>query len=162
MASVLTLAGERPPRPVDRELLGLSRDVWMLIQQCWNKDPSTRPQIADILVHFERTYRGWVPPAPDEIANLNLGRTAEHLPSTMESIDTLSEVEAIGGERPADRRRPTEPRTTGKKPVPVRLHVWLLNSGLTPSLFFCTQIYPVFIFCGIICLWVTILNAGSM
>ena len=107
----------------------------MLIQQCWNKDPSIRPRIADILVHFESTYRGWVSPTLEEIANLNLGRTTERLPSITNSIDTLSQVRALGAEQPTDQKRLTELWATEKDPVPVCLYVWLLNSGLTSSPF---------------------------
>lgn len=86
---MLILAGERPPRPTNWEILGLSEDVWMLIEQCWDRDPSIRPHIADILVFFENASCDWVSPTPEAIASLNLDRLTSRGPSMTESADTM-------------------------------------------------------------------------
>ena len=57
---------------MNRDILGLSEDVWVLIEQCWDADPRRRPQIATILVQFEAASRDWVSPTLEEIANLSL------------------------------------------------------------------------------------------
>ncbi|EMD41329.1 hypothetical protein CERSUDRAFT_42259 [Gelatoporia subvermispora B] len=42
------LKGKRPPRPVQAIPLGLSDNVWTLMEACWDEDHQTRPHISDI------------------------------------------------------------------------------------------------------------------
>ena len=66
------LDGERPSRPPNREILGLSDEVWLLMGNCWDGDPTVRPHITDILSSFEVASCRWVPPTSEAIANLGL------------------------------------------------------------------------------------------
>jgi len=34
----LVFAGKRPSRPPNREIIGLSEDIWMLAEKCWDPD----------------------------------------------------------------------------------------------------------------------------
>ena len=88
----MVLAGERPSRPTNREILGLSENAWMLMERCWDQVPNTRPHAADILVFLETAARDWVSPSSKAIANLCLGRQARQYPPTTESVDTMSET----------------------------------------------------------------------
>ena len=49
-AIYLLATGVRPPRPDHPEL---SDDIWHLIQQCWDNDPSNRPPIETVLATFQ-------------------------------------------------------------------------------------------------------------
>jgi len=89
---VLVYAGERPSRLANRDILGLSEDVQMLMEACWDQDPSIRPQVADTLARLEAASRGWVSPTPEAIANLSLGRpSSQNLPATG-PVDTIPET----------------------------------------------------------------------
>ena len=68
----LVLSGMRPTRPTNREILGLSEDLWTLTKRCWDLVPGTRPDAADVLVLVETASRGWVSPPSEEIASLNI------------------------------------------------------------------------------------------
>ena len=77
------LNGERPSRPPNREILGLSDEVWLLTTDCWDRDPTVRPGITDILPFFEAASNHWVPPTSEAIANLGLDdSTAARSPPT--------------------------------------------------------------------------------
>lgn len=85
--------GGRPPRPPNREILGLSEDVWMLVEKCWDGSPTARPPTADVLSFFEAASSRWVSPNPEAIADLGLDRLiATHEPSTREPTFTSSEA----------------------------------------------------------------------
>ena len=68
--------GERPSRPPNRRLLGLSDEMWLLTTNCWDGDPTARPHITDILSSFEAASCRWVSPTSEAIVNLGLGRSA--------------------------------------------------------------------------------------
>ena len=67
--------GERPSRPPNREILGLSDEVWLLMENCWDRDPTVRPDITGILNFFEAVSSRWVPPTLEAIVNLGLDRS---------------------------------------------------------------------------------------
>ena len=88
---VLILAGERPSRPMNFDVLGLSEELWALAQQCWDRDPSNRPGITDVLVHFETASRDWVPPTLEAaFADLDVDSLKSQMSSMTESSDTTS------------------------------------------------------------------------
>lgn len=91
-APALVIAGERPPRPMNRGVLGLSEDIWVLMEKCWDWAPSTRPHAVDVLVLLETASRDWVSPASEAIANLSLGCPINQHSSTTESADTMPET----------------------------------------------------------------------
>ena len=68
------VSGERPPRPLNREILGLSDEVWLLMGNCWDGDPTVRPRIAGVLSSFEAASSRWVPPTSEAISDLGLDR----------------------------------------------------------------------------------------
>ena len=96
---VLVLAGERPSRPTNRDILGLSEDVWALMEKCWDRVPSVRPHAADVLFLLGTASRGWVPPSSETIASLGLGRPTSGNDSVPESANTMLEtmLGTIGG-----------------------------------------------------------------
>ena len=87
----LVLAGKRPSRPTNHDILGLSEDVWLLMEKCWDLEPATRPQITDILVLFEKDSDCWVSPTSEEIADLCLSHPTSQNPPETESADTMSD-----------------------------------------------------------------------
>ena len=91
LVPLLVLEGKRPSRPQNREILGLSEDVWMMAEKCWDSDPSVRPLIANILSFFETTSHRWVPPTSEAIANLDLSCPTIQKPSAREQTTTMSE-----------------------------------------------------------------------
>ena len=88
--SGLVLAGKRPSRPTNGDVLGLSEDIWTPTENCWDRVPSIRPHIADILVLFEIVFRGWVSPTSEAITMLTLDRPTSQSTPTIESADTMS------------------------------------------------------------------------
>jgi len=76
---------------MNREILGLSEDICLLMEKCWDLVPSARPHVADLLNRFESASRGWVPPTPEEIANLGLERPTSRY-TMAKSTDTMSET----------------------------------------------------------------------
>lgn len=82
----------------------------MLAEKCWDRDPSARPYIAEILVLFETASRGWVSPTSELIMNLSLDcLTSQNSPTAelaAESADTMSETGfgAFGGSAMAPAR----------------------------------------------------------
>jgi len=84
--------GDRPSRLTNREFFGLSEDVQMLMERCWNQVPSGRPRAADALAIFETVSRGWVSPTPEAIANLNFGRQINQEPPITEPVDIMLET----------------------------------------------------------------------
>ena len=67
--------GERPSRPPNREILGLSDDIWLLMRNCWDGDPTARPHVAKVLSSFEAASCCWISPTSEAIANLGLDRS---------------------------------------------------------------------------------------
>ena len=51
MSEVVTkvLEGERPQRPANALELGLSDDVWKLLEECWQTQRALRPSVKDVL-----------------------------------------------------------------------------------------------------------------
>jgi len=89
----LVVSGKRPSRPPNREILGLSDDVWTLAEKCWDRDPSVRPYVTDILSLFEAASFRWAPSTPEAIASLGLGRPTTKKSPMIESTSTMSEAE---------------------------------------------------------------------
>ena len=56
------LKGQRPDKPIDAESLGLSCDLWGLVQLCWAESISTRPTAQRLFVHLSQGSLGWAPP----------------------------------------------------------------------------------------------------
>ena len=77
---------------MNRGILGLSEDVWILMEKCWDRVPSIRPHVADILVLFENASRNWVSPTSEVITSLNLGRPTSRNHFMTESVDTMPET----------------------------------------------------------------------
>jgi hypothetical protein len=46
-----TIMGQRPKRPEASEL-GLSDDVWSLVEECWQKEADLRPQTDSVLLRL--------------------------------------------------------------------------------------------------------------
>lgn len=45
-ALMAVMNGERPPQPAHP---AFAEDLWTLVQHCWEQDPHSRPEIADVL-----------------------------------------------------------------------------------------------------------------
>jgi Protein tyrosine and serine/threonine kinase len=43
------LRGRRPERPEESRKLGLSDNVWNMVEACWSKDPSLRPTVSEVV-----------------------------------------------------------------------------------------------------------------
>ena len=63
----------------------------MLGERCWDRDPSVRPHIADILSFFEVASRHWVPSTSGAVADLGLDRPNTRGPPAGERTLTMSE-----------------------------------------------------------------------
>ena len=83
------IAGKRPSRLTNRDILGLSEDIQRLMEECWDQDPGARPHASDALALFETASRGWVSPTSEAIANLALGHPTSQNPSMTELADPM-------------------------------------------------------------------------
>jgi hypothetical protein len=45
----MVIEGRRPKRPANSQGVGLSDEIWDMMQTCWDREPSNRPQIGDIV-----------------------------------------------------------------------------------------------------------------
>lgn len=43
------LQGNRPPRPFEAGMLGLSDEIWDLMERCWADEPRIRPSLETVL-----------------------------------------------------------------------------------------------------------------
>jgi serine/threonine protein kinase len=50
MLAVLT--GDRPAKPENAEVIGMTDALWNLVEECWKEDRSKRPDISNILGRF--------------------------------------------------------------------------------------------------------------
>ena len=56
------IRGERPEKPLDAELLGLSDALWGLLQSCWSESSPTRPTAQRLLEYISPVSLTWVSP----------------------------------------------------------------------------------------------------
>ena len=54
------ITGERPSRPQAAEHLGLTGEIWKLIERCWNAGPDQRPSIDEVVCIWETFVHGYV------------------------------------------------------------------------------------------------------
>lgn len=47
------LGGERPLKPQEAQIIGLSDDLWDHIEWCWEADPGNRPSCREVLDSLE-------------------------------------------------------------------------------------------------------------
>ena len=60
-AAVITaiMRGDRPPKPEAMENLGLTDQLWELVEQCWSADTSARPDVRTVLSHLNHAAWLW-------------------------------------------------------------------------------------------------------
>lgn len=46
------ILGERPPKPGNAEEIGMTEDLWHLMEACWRENRKVRPAIAEVLSKF--------------------------------------------------------------------------------------------------------------
>jgi len=56
------LRGQRPEKPIGAESLGLSCDLWGLVQLCWSESSSIRPTAQRLFDHLSLASLAWAPP----------------------------------------------------------------------------------------------------
>lgn len=59
LACQVALEGERPPRPKNSESLGITNEIWDLLELCWAKDVSSRPVINHVVTCLEGAMKHW-------------------------------------------------------------------------------------------------------
>jgi len=56
------LRGERPGKPLDASSLGLTDELWGLLQSCWSESASARPTAQQLFDYLRPASLTWVPP----------------------------------------------------------------------------------------------------
>jgi len=51
------IAGDQPPRPAASPKVGLSDDIWAMMQTCWQHEPQKRPHIREVVTILRRANR---------------------------------------------------------------------------------------------------------
>ena len=64
LACKIVLEHERPPRPRDSEKLGLTDEIWEVLQKCWGKVPPTRPSVDIVSACLKRVAGTWAMDVP--------------------------------------------------------------------------------------------------
>ena len=59
LACQVVLEGKRPPRPISSEGLGITNDIWNLLELCWAKDASSRPVINHVVGCLKLAAKHW-------------------------------------------------------------------------------------------------------
>ena len=54
MAPSRVLKGERPEMPQDSEQIGVTDDIWALLERCWQQDPKKRPTMEKVVRKWQR------------------------------------------------------------------------------------------------------------
>ena len=67
LACEVALEGKRPLRPNNSESLGITDEIWGLLELCWAKDASSRPAVGHVMRRLEGVAKNW---AADLIAFL--------------------------------------------------------------------------------------------
>jgi len=90
------LEGERPTKPANALELGLSDEVWKLLEDCWQTQRELRPSVKDVLdrVKGAASVCGTLPPVesvPERYEDpesdfSKFGRSLSHSPSDVEFI----------------------------------------------------------------------------
>lgn len=55
----VAIEGKRPPRPNNSENLGITNDIWKLLELCWSKSPSSRPEVSRVAGHLKGAVKHW-------------------------------------------------------------------------------------------------------
>ena len=58
----LILEGSRPEMPEDAQTVGLTSEMWEIIEACWQQDPEERPTTEEVMRRWEKCtgYGGYV------------------------------------------------------------------------------------------------------
>lgn len=59
LACEVVLEGKRPPRPNNSESLGITDEIWDLLELCWAKDDSLRPTVNHVVRYLEGVVEHW-------------------------------------------------------------------------------------------------------
>jgi hypothetical protein len=95
LACKVVLEDERPRRPRDSEKLGFTDEVWEVLENCWDKDPSARPSVDLVAVCLKQAAETWVVDVPafmlasragvDQVLNLK----EDHAKDFANQLDTV-------------------------------------------------------------------------
>jgi len=59
LACQVVLEGKRPPRPSNSGGLGITDEIWYLLELCWAKDASSRPVVNHVVRSLENIVEYW-------------------------------------------------------------------------------------------------------
>lgn len=59
LACEVALEGKRPPRPNNSESLGITDEIWELLELCWAEDASSRPKVSHVMRRLEGMTKNW-------------------------------------------------------------------------------------------------------
>ena len=65
LACQVVLEGKRPPRPSNSEGLGITDEIWDLLELCWAKDASSRPVVNHVSHHLGLAVERWTADATE-------------------------------------------------------------------------------------------------
>ena len=69
LACKVILEGKRPPRPNNSESLGITDEIWDLLELCWAKEASSRPTVKDVVDRLEMAAKNRT---EDVVASLSM------------------------------------------------------------------------------------------
>ncbi|KAF9781255.1 kinase-like domain-containing protein, partial [Thelephora terrestris] len=55
----VVLEGKRPPRPKNSESLGITNEIWNLLEMCWAKNVASRPKVGQVVAYLNRVAKNW-------------------------------------------------------------------------------------------------------
>jgi len=54
VVALYILRGHRPEMPENAQAVGLTREIWKLLQRCWHRNPEKRPTMEEIVKRWEK------------------------------------------------------------------------------------------------------------
>ena len=57
VAALCVLKGERPEKPRNAQQIGLTGEMWELLESCWHQDPEKRPTMEEVVRRWQRSVR---------------------------------------------------------------------------------------------------------
>ena len=99
----VAIEGKRPPRPNNSKNLGITDDIWKLLELCWSKNPSSRPEVSRVAGHLKGAVKHWRADATSFLLASEAG-VQEVMGMEPEKAQKIADdIDKVGSHRPRTR-----------------------------------------------------------
>ena len=99
---IMMSRGERPPKPLGCEIIGLVPALWRLTEECWHQTPERRPDIANVSRRFEAIDTEVVSPFKNLFRRLALNENPQQRINKLDQVRSSSPGSLLSLNPPAD------------------------------------------------------------